>query len=662
MPINITTSNYINTQTQNLGGGQSVAASVSAGSVEGAVVSAKGLDLQSGQTISGQVVEIDGKDIKLLLSNNQTINARLEGNISALLGQTLSFEVKNTDDGQTALRPLYTNLNNSQNVSNALVSAGLPVTDKYANMVSSMMDENMPINKNAIYEMSKQVNSFPNANPETIVKLNKLGLQVNELTINQFENYKGLEYQIKGNVDTLSDGLSNLIKDSLADTVKNAGIEDISANQLQEGATEAVGTQEAAKYGGKSLLTAFLNAITGQEQVAQSEANANQGNTEALEAEGANLDGQNAIENASDPEMANTVQAQTHEPIDASVFDTTRLVLEMVMPEDSSETVVSKEMKSFVAELAESVDNAFSNVEVQGESQTPKQGRLDILNELAKEAIKSEMPVTDNIKTLVDSIRSAAASDDGVTGENVLSFAKDMLNELENNPQKFPEELKEKLTKLLASKEFGTIVKDNITKQMLLKPEEVVNSKNVEELYAKISKQANQAIEIMQAANKVNPQMVEAANNIKDNVTFMNELNQVVTYVQLPLLMNNKSAHGDLYVYTNKKSLKNNDGNVSALLHLDMDNLGPMDIYVALTNHTKLNTHFYLKDEETIDFIEAHIDALNNRLTKKGYDMNVNVSVKDTSKGRTSIANEFFKDDPLGQGVVASKFSFDVRA
>ena len=662
MPINITTSNYINTQTQNLGGGQGVAASVSAGSVEGAVVSAKGLDLQSGQTISGQVVEIDGKDIKLLLSNNQTINARLEGNISALLGQTLSFEVKNTDDGQTALRPLYTNLNNSQNVSNALVSAGLPVTDKYANMVSSMMDENMPINKNAIYEMSKQVNSFPNANPETIVKLNKLGLQVNELTINQFENYKGLEYQIKGNVDTLSDGLSNLIKDSLADTVKNAGIEDISANQLQEGATEAVGTQEAAKYGGKSLLTAFFNAITGQEQVAQSEANANQGNTEALEAEGANLDGQNAIENASDPEMANTVQAQTHEPIDASVFDTTRLVLEMVMPEDSSETVVSKEMKSFVAELAESVDNAFSNVEVQDESQSPKQGRLDILNELAKEAIKSEMPVTDNIKTLVDSIRSAAASDDGVTGGNVLSFAKDMLNELENNPQKFPEELKEKLTKLLASKEFGTIVKDNITKQMLLKPEEVVNSKNVEELYAKISKQANQAIEIMQAANKVNPQMVEAANNIKDNVTFMNELNQVVTYVQLPLLMNNKSAHGDLYVYTNKKSLKNNDGNVSALLHLDMDNLGPMDIYVALTNHTKLNTHFYLKDEETIDFIEAHIDALNNRLTKKGYDMNVNVSVKDTSKGRTSIANEFFKDDPLGQGVVASKFSFDVRA
>ena len=44
--------------------------------------------------------------------------------------------------------------------------------------------------------------------------------------------------------------------------------------------------------------------------------------------------------------------------------------------------------------------------------------------------------------------------------------------------------------------------------------------------------------------------------NISDNVQFMNELNQVATYVQLPLLINNKSAHGDLYVYTNKNNMK----------------------------------------------------------------------------------------------------------
>ena len=39
---------------------------------------------------------------------------------------------------------------------------------------------------------------------------------------------------------------------------------------------------------------------------------------------------------------------------------------------------------------------------------------------------------------------------------------------------------------------------------------------------------------------------------------------------------------GELYVYTNKKNLADNDGNVSAFLHLDMDHLGPVDVYVAM--------------------------------------------------------------------------------
>ena len=41
----------------------------------------------------------------------------------------------------------------------------------------------------------------------------------------------------------------------------------------------------------------------------------------------------------------------------------------------------------------------------------------------------------------------------------------------------------------------------------------------------------------------------------------------------------------------------NKDGNVSALLHLDMENLGPMDVYVAMQNN-RVNTHFYMQDDD----------------------------------------------------------------
>ena len=638
MPINIATSNYINTTTGNTGSGQTVSISGANISVDGVSVSVKGLDLKTGQTISGQVIEVDGKDIKLLLSNNQTINAKLEGNINALLGQTLSFEVKNTEDGLTSLRPLYTNLNNSMNVTNALSSAGLPVTDNYSRMVSAMMDENMPINKQAIHDMSKQINSFKDANPETVVRLTKLGLSVNELTINQFENYKGLERQIIGNVDTIADGFAKMISDSLSQAVKDNNITDISSK-----INASLAETAEANLKNKNLLSTFLDSITGQNK--------------------------DSMQLKADLTLVDN-EVLSGEKIKADIFDTTKAILELINPKDSSDTVISNEMKAFVAEFSNEMKTfaaEFSKeVEVvlnenSGETNsdgnvTKALGRESILNELNKEILNNQENKSDVIKFL------NVNTDKEITGESVLKLSTDLLNILNKDKNLFPDDVKTKLLKLLSSEEFSGLVKDNISKQMLLKPEEAATSKNIEDLYSKIINNTDKALSVLESLNSKNAEIAEAANNIKENVQFMNELNHAVTYVQLPLLMNNKSAHGDLYVYTNKRSLKNNDGNISALLHLDMDNLGPMDIYVSLVNKTKLNTHFYLQDDETIDFIEKHIDYLNKRLSDKGYDLSMNVSVKNKPKEATDITEEFFKDDPKTQGSVAVKVSFDVRA
>lgn len=638
MPINIATSNYINTTTGNTGSGQTVSISGANISVDGVSVSVKGLDLKTGQTISGQVIEVDGKDIKLLLSNNQTINAKLEGNINALLGQTLSFEVKNTEDGLTSLRPLYTNLNNSMNVTNALSSAGLPVTDNYSRMVSAMMDENMPINKQAIHDMSKQINSFKDANPETVVRLTKLGLSVNELTINQFENYKGLERQIIGNVDTIADGFAKMISDSLSQAVKDNNITDISSKINASLAETAEGNVK-----NKNLLSTFLDSITGQNK--------------------------DSMQLKADLTLVDN-EALTGEKIKADIFDTTKAILELINPKDSSDTVISNEMKAFVAEFSNEMktfaaefSKEFKEVlnENSGETNsdgnvTKDLGRESILNELNKEILNNQENKSDVIKFF------NVNTDKEITGESVLKLSTDLLNILNKDKNLFPDDVKTKLLKLLSSEEFSGLIKDNLSKQMLLKPEEAATSKNIEDLYSKIINNTDKALSVLESLNSKNAEIAEAANNIKENVQFMNELNHAVTYVQLPLLMNNKSAHGDLYVYTNKRSLKNNDGNISALLHLDMDNLGPMDIYVSLVNKTKLNTHFYLQDDETIDFIEKHIDYLNKRLSDKGYDLSMNVSVKNKPKEATDITEEFFKDDPKTQGSVAVKVSFDVRA
>jgi hypothetical protein len=127
--------------------------------------------------------------------------------------------------------------------------------------------------------------------------------------------------------------------------------------------------------------------------------------------------------------------------------------------------------------------------------------------------------------------------------------------------------------------------------------------------------------------------------------------------------MAGEDANGELFVYTNKKSLSDRSGNYSALLHLDMEHLGPMDVYVQMRDYTKVSTNFYLQSEELLDFIGAHIDELTERLTAKGYDTSTRVTKKDKDTPITPIADEFTKDEPRPETpTVVSKIRFDVRA
>lgn len=642
----VNSSNYINQSGINLSSHSSqtsqqtggVSYSESNGST--VTINAKDLGLQTGQTFSGQVVSIDGKDIKLMLDNNQTINAKVDGNINAQLGQIISFEVKSTEGGQTALRPLYTNLATSLAVSNALQSAGLPENPVYTRMVSSMMDEGMNINKNALWDMSKDVALHPNADPKTIVQMAKLSLPIDELTINQFENYKSFEHQIKDDVIGLSKGLTDLVDRA----IKEANPE------IFEAETKNVAENPIVKSAG-NLLNSFINAISGnkeQEITNPTNIKPEVGSFEINQAIGESQKGENipASEDAVNDALSQEGNTPEVKPFDTSGIKIASQVLDLI---DLSSNINSDEL-----------------------NETAPDKILKLIDELV-ESGKSKEPIiqsetlgtdtTDETKTLEEQgINQTEPKAEKMTLAETLNLIKNSINDLINNESEFPQKGKELLSKLLTDNDFKSIIQNTLTKQVLLKPENGVSGDKIQELYDRITKQADEAARIVTESGKESPEVMKSAQNLNDNVSFMNQLNQAVTYIQIPLMMNNKSAHGDLYVYTNKKNLKNNDGNLSALLHLDMDNLGPMDVYVALQNGTKVKTHFMLKDEATIDFLSGHMDILNDRLTKKGYNVSTNFTVKDSSKGPTNIAEEFMKESPEETVRTISKFSFDVRA
>ncbi len=128
--------------------------------------------------------------------------------------------------------------------------------------------------------------------------------------------------------------------------------------------------------------------------------------------------------------------------------------------------------------------------------------------------------------------------------------------------------------------------------------------------------------------------------------------------------MNGSEATGDLFVYTNKKNLAEKEGNVSALLHLDMKNLGPIDVYASLSPGNNVFTKFYLPDESMIDFINDNIHILNERLEGRGYSIKAEVTKNDGNGIRPDNPGKIGQKDE-GKRVterMISKISFDALA
>ena len=244
-------------------------------------------------------------------------------------------------------------------------------------------------------------------------------------------------------------------------------------------------------------------------------------------------------------------------------------------------------------------------------------------------------------------------NDGTATVQDTLQLVRQMAQKGTLSSQQFHE--------LYSSPVFSKLLNAQIDSQWLLKPQDAEDGKNVTQLYKRLRSQTQKLEDALTPFVKEDSAVMKSVTNLKENVEFMNQLNQMFTYVQLPLKMGKFNAHGDLYVYTNRKSLAKKDGQVSALLHLDMEHLGQMDVYVAMADQ-KVSTKFYLQDEETIDFLAAHIDKLDASLAKRGYQMHSELIQKEHPEKETAVIEEILKENRNVMSTGVAAYSFDMKA
>lgn len=217
------------------------------------------------------------------------------------------------------------------------------------------------------------------------------------------------------------------------------------------------------------------------------------------------------------------------------------------------------------------------------------------------------------------------------------------------------------LQRLLGGNEFKELLKEQIGRQWMIEPRDVADKKQVEQLYERIREQTARLSQALETAGRGDAPVARSVQNLQSNVDFMNQMNHLYTYVQLPLKMLGNNAHGDLYVYTNKKNLAARDGQVSALLHLDMEHLGPLDVYVTMKDK-QVSTNFTVMDDSVLDLIGNHIEILNKRLEGRGYSLKAQMHVKeDTGEEEESTIMQTLLHQQKNISVL-SRTSFDMRA
>lgn len=600
-------------------------------------------DLSAGSIFEGTINSVRGGKVTLALGNGQTITARLDGKMDLQQGSSMFFQVR-ANDGQTiAIRP-YTELGNVSNpiLLNALSAAQVPATDRTLVMVDTMMQEQMSIGRQSILDMAKLVGANPDANVQTIVQMTKLGLPVTEEMAAQFENYLSDRQALVGEMDLAAGHMMELLSDEALSPEtafslygKMLDIFMPGEEAADAGVTAAAGQESSAAEAGAGAMAEVVgqeNAATVSEAEAGAPTAAEQGTAAAsavAEEAGAASTAETAGQGAA--AEAETGVGVTAELTYGRTAETPGTVGELL----------SKEQIEHLGKMLRNIPALIGNEEIfaGGEQEevfvdTLSEEGPEVAKLMAQEEAAQEQPVLNEKLTaeqFLQKLGRALAQNGG------FGFAG--------------------MQKLFAGKEFQTIFRSVIEKQWLLQPEELKQEHKVSGLYERLEQQLSQMEEAVRATGSTQNTFLQTASQVHGNLEFMNQMNQIYHYVQLPLKMSGQNANGELYVYANRKNLRDPDAELTAFLHLDMEQLGSTDVSVRMQNRS-VRTNFYLEDDASYDLVEKHLEVLNKRLKSKGYQSSITVTHE---KKDISFKENIVKK---GKATVGSlhRYSFDVRA
>lgn len=312
-----------------------------------------------------------------------------------------------------------------------------------------------------------------------------------------------------------------------------------------------------------------------------------------------------------------------------------------INPENLMGNTISSDSFTKINTILEDLSNIFDadndNKQISESINVDKNNiyNKESIQEASKESTKDFLKMIDSSDTFKE------------LSEVLKNIGENMPKEAFNNIIKSPV-FKEKITKLLMDRLYL-----NPTK---LSEDKKIVKNEVDKIYDKLNKLTEMIKNMSENVKSENLSL--AGDKLSKNMNFMNELNNIEAYVQVPVKFSEGNKNGDLYVYNRRRNKKINDDTLTAFLHLQLDYLGATDINISLKKNS-VTAKFTLDDETSRNLVEDNLGELAERLEKIGYNVTISTEL---SEKKSQEFNAILPITSNNENAVSIKrYIFDIR-
>jgi len=514
-------------------------------------------------------------------------------------------------------------------VQKALEEAGLPKNERNSGIVRQMLDNQMSIDKDSLTRVVTQANMFREADISTLLLMNKNNMPVTHFTAAQLQAYINNEQNLSEQIGDVINSLMEYLSEDAASgtlTANTAVLEMLTGNA--EVASEA--NTAAAEVSAAQVAAENIEALAGGQENVMNVLMTGQGGSEAVIAAA----GQNASVVVQEEAVLNMLETST----------VSNVINELGTDAEGSG---ANWMNGFGADDGELASDAFSEYNMDNSRSNMTGTASNNTGEVPGQGVPLSQLLSENEINDLNNLQTRLF---GKTLElNSETDSAEVLKNIYENINNLSEaELKE----LFQSEPYRKMIGKALGEKFTLNADDIDSADSINDYYKEtfkiLSKLSEMAGKESALADKLSKPM--------DNIKFMDTLNNVFPYIQLPLKLNEGETHGELYVFKKGRNKAEPGDSSSVLLHLDMDSLGSTDIHLELKAGF-LKLRFYCADEAAKDVLSDHFSELETALNNKSFQVTSEFNVR-------TVETQHIVEALSGESgnMPEFKYNFDIRA